>query len=113
MNWLDAVWYSGYCNEAVEAASTTPRGDEGSKERVAWLHEHLPDCQDCQCANLLKSMEAMIAEQLGFFEEFTQGGDVVQQPGYHQALHRQMTLAVQPGIVDDRVFAWMERVVNR
>lgn len=111
--WLDEMWYSGYCNDAVEMASTTELGPIGGAKRIRWLKDHIGSCVDCRFAAMFKNMEGEIAQQLGVFDEFERGGDVTKHPGYKGLLQRYMSAGVQMGVIDGDVQEWMDRVVER
>jgi len=107
------MWYSGYCNDAVEFCSTTGFDDEGSQARVTWMKKHVPDCQECTFANFFKAMEADVAKELGLFDVFLRGGDISTHPGHRDAVHRRMMLTVEAGLIDPAIQEWLTRVVKR
>jgi len=113
MNWLDQIWYSGYCNEMVEFASTTALDSAGPQERVDWLKAHAPDCSDCRNSIFFKEMEGNIAKELGFFEEFRNGGNVTQLGGFQSAFGKHIASAVVMGRIDMTIIAWMEDMLKR
>jgi len=113
MNWLDAIWYSGYCNEMVEFSSTTALDSAGPQERVDWLKAHAPDCPDCRNAIFFKEMEGEIAKELGFFEEFRNGGDVTALPAFQPAFGKHLASAVVQGRIGLAVMGWMEQMTKR
>jgi hypothetical protein len=111
-DWINQMWYSGYCHEAVTFASATDLAS-GGQQRVAWLQKHVPECRECQHANLLKGIEASISEGLGFLEEFNQGGDVATQPGYQESLKRHLDAGMKMGMIDGEFFEWIDRAAKR
>ena len=113
MNWLDEIWYSGYCNEMVEFASTTALDSAGPQERITWLKAHAPDCPDCRNAIFFKDMEGKIAKDLGFFEEFKNGGDVTQRPEFQANFAKYFASAVAQKRINMTVLAWMEQMAKR
>ena len=110
--WIDQMWYSGYCNDAVEHAAGTQLAG-GSQQRIAWMEKHHPSCQECQYANHLRNGEAAIAQELGFFEKFMRGGDVTTLPGFGEKMAQYLTAQMQAGAIDPEMFAWMESVQGR
>jgi len=112
-NWLQEMWRSGYCRDAVHMAAGTNLDAEGAEERLLWMQEHLPTCQECKFANLLKAMEASVAKELDFSEQFENGGDVSKQLGYREVLDRHLRIGMRLGLIDASVVGWMARVVER
>lgn len=112
MNWLDEIWYSGYCNETVKFASTTDHAT-GGEQRVEWLREHSTDCQDCRNAIFFKDMEGKIAKELGVHDEFVKGGDVTKHPQFQTAFGKHMGMAMFTGKLSDGLLGWMENIPKR
>jgi len=97
----------------VEFASTTALDSAGPQERVDWLKAHAPDCSDCRNAIFFKDMEGEIAQELGFFEEFRNGGNVTQLGGFQPAFGKHLATAVVMGRIDMTIIAWMEDMLKR
>jgi len=110
--WIDQMWYSGYCNATVEHAAGTQLAG-GSPQRIAWMDQHLPSCLECQYANHLKNGEAQIAQDIGFFDEFMRGGDVTTQPNFGAKMAKYLTDQMQAGVISPEMFAWMGTVQDR
>lgn len=62
---LDRMYASGYCDETITQAASTPYpGETGQQARILFLREHLPTCDDCGRAARFKSLEAEVATRL-------------------------------------------------
>jgi len=112
-DWLDQMWYAGYCDETVRYCSETALSAGGSRKRLAWMQRHTPLCHDCLYANFMKNQEAAIAEELGFLEEFMSGGDVTQRPGFQERLTDRLDAKIDSKMLRGTFGAWMERVKER
>lgn len=111
--WLDQMWYAGYCDETIRYCSETTLNPEGSKQRLGWMREHTPTCHDCLYANFMKNQEAAIAEELGFLQEFMHGGDVTTQPGFKDKLAAVLERKIAAEVIDSDVREWVRRVAER
>lgn len=107
------MWYAGYCDATVRFCSETDLSADGSRKRLAWMERHTPLCHDCTYANFMKNQEAAIAEELGCFEEFVNGGDVSQQPGFRERLAARLDAKVASKMLRGTFRAWLDRVGQR
>ena len=113
LHWLDQMWHSGYCEETIQFSSTTALDTAGSKQRLEWMHEHVPGCSECQFANTFKDIEASVAKELGFLEHFQHGGDVTKLEGFEAALAQHLVLAIRKGQINKAILVWMEAAMTR
>jgi hypothetical protein len=112
-DWLDQMWHAGYCDETVRRCSETALNSGGSKQRLEWMQRHTPICHDCLYANFMKNQEAAIAEELGFLEEFMNGGSVTQKPGFQEKLKECLDAKIDSTMLRGTFRAWMDRVSER
>jgi hypothetical protein len=113
---LDDIWRSGFCRKMVEHAMTTEDTLQGSQARIEWLREHIPECDDCYYANLLKNEEAAVAEEMGpqALGAFMRGEDITQRPGYSPSLVKQaMDRIADQGRMTPEFVEWMHRAAKR
>jgi hypothetical protein len=102
---LDRMYSSGYCDETISHAASTPYpGEAGQKARLLSLRDHLPTCADCERAVKFKSVEAEIAKRLdsanggtAAMDAFKSGDGLEIQPG-----HKPVMAAVLKEAIDRR-----------
>ena len=112
-NWLDEMWYSGYCYDAVRMAARTALDKDGARARVEWMSTHVPGCEECWFANFFKAIEAEVASELGMLDQFVKGGDVAEHPGHGEIVERKMKAMIAAGLISEAIVEWMDRVVKR
>lgn len=112
-NWLDEMWYSGYCNETLEFTHGTVLDSVGKQQRLGWMHKHLPMCRECRFANTMKGIEASVAEELGQLEGFRHGADITKHPDSQKKTGEHLAAAIRAGTLDGEVFTWMTSIVKR
>lgn len=81
---LNELWAGGYCRRAIERCRLLL--DDNA--RAQFMREHVPDCELCRFANMLKQIEARAATLLGPDAARLQraGGNVAALPGFKLAL---------------------------
>ena len=113
---LDGIWRSGYCRATVEHARKTD-AITGSAVRIAWLRTHIPQCQDCHFAAVLKAAEGQLAARIGprAYVAFLAGTqDTTAALGYSDDLLREaITQLGRDGYLTDDFQAWMVGAAQR
>lgn len=108
-NKLNEMYWTGYCDATIARASVTEEGARGANSRQVWMESHIPICEQCKLANIVKALEYEAAARMGpqAMMLFQTGGDVRHLPGFRKALDATMQIAMAQGIVDSGIYDWM------
>ena len=101
---LDEMYWMGYCEGTIQYAAHKATTGE---ERVIFLEKHVGECTDCQRANLLKSIEAIVALVLGRPDLFEAGKELTHLPGYSQTMRFTLQEAKNNGRLTEEDQDWI------
>ena len=112
---LDQMYWSGFCDEAIMHTEQTDFA-LGGPERVAWMQEHAPKCEDCLRATKFKNMEFSVAQDMGerAVTAFHMGSSsLTMMPGYLKGLQKVLNEAIASGALTKEDVTWMAKMANR
>lgn len=107
---LNDIWRSGYCEETVEMGRFYANDPA---KRVAWLRTHIQTCPACEYANVMKGVEAKVAEKLGVLAKFNRGEDIHRSPGFQDALREEMNEFLSGDDINPEFIVWWGGVALR
>jgi hypothetical protein len=116
---INNIWYSGYCDAAVNACATTDLNLHGERTRKEWMANHVTNCTECTFANHLKQIEAEVADCLGIvgMTTFASGGDVLTLEGGTEIATEILEREIAKGTLGSKFrstfIPWMEGVKKR
>jgi hypothetical protein len=119
---LSDIFRAGYCIATVRFAQNTDDNPAGARQRLHYLQLHITNehCEDCDFANRLKALEAVVAQRMGAkaYALFLHGGDITKVTGrdettYEKTLVQVIDAAITAGIIPERMRNWMATVSER
>lgn len=122
---INDIWHAGYCRQTVAVAQKTDDNPAGARQRLHYLQLHIINerCEDCDFANRLKALEAVVAQRMGAkaYALFLHGGDITKMNEddphakrlYEKTLVQVLDGAVTAGVIPERMRDWMTTVAER
>jgi hypothetical protein len=112
---IDKMYWSGYCDEAITKTEQTDFA-LGGPERVSWMREHAPGCQDCLPAAKLQTLELRTVMRMGeaAVTAFHMGSsELLTMPGYMENLKVVLDEAIASGDLTQEDTEWMAGMAGR
>lgn len=112
---LDKMYWSGYCDEAIAKAQRTDFA-LGGPERVSWMREHAPECQDCLRGVRFQNLELRTVTRMGdaAVTAFHMGSsELLTMSGYVETLKAVLDEAIASNDLAQEDIEWMAKMAGR